>query len=419
MRVRSRSIRLLITFVAASAALSCQSGRGAEPQSKVPSFVSAADFGAKPGEFGDAAKVVEMPDATDAIQTALDAGAHGTVFLPKGHYRVTRPLSMKAGTTFQGEGLGGTVLTSEKAMSAVIHLKGVHGPMTVIRDLFFGGPLGGNWQCDAIFLEGTNGVTVRDCWFGAWRRAVRLDGVSDHWLRNIVFELNQEGIVVDQPQLGRWHGNLRLFDCYGYQNYQGAIRIKNIRGLQIQGCSSVGSGYFLWLKGCANVAVSGASVNWDGSPYARFGLMLEDCSLVTVSGCNIEGQKEAGLRAVKSRQLSLRGNLISNTRNGPGVWLEQCSQSTVSENVITESAGHGIRVSSCAKLVLASNVVSSYGQGEAPHDPASSNALLCDGESRDCILTDNVITPTPGAGVPIRLGEKVQEVRIRDASAAE
>jgi len=238
---------------------------------KATPFVNVVDFGAKSfGEFGDAEKIAQQPDSTEAIQSALDAGAHATVFLPKGQYRLTRPLSMKAGTTFMGEGPGNTVLTSEKSMSAVIHLKGVHGPMTVIRDLFFAGPLGGNWQCDAIFLDGTNGVTIRDCWFGAWRRAVRIEGVSDHWLRNIVFELNQEGVVVrGSSELGRWHGNLRMFDCYGYQNYQGAIRVENLRGLQIQGCSSVGSAYFLWLKNCSNATISGASVNWDGSPCTR------------------------------------------------------------------------------------------------------------------------------------------------------
>lgn len=85
---------------------------------------------------------------------------------------------------------------SDKAMPAVIHLRGVTGPMTVSRDLFFAAPIGGNRECDAIYLEATNGITVRDCWFGGWRRAVHIRGVSDHWLRNLVFELNQEGINV-------------------------------------------------------------------------------------------------------------------------------------------------------------------------------------------------------------------------------
>lgn len=405
----------LSIFVCMAALLEPYMGSASEivAEKKTPPYINAADYGIHSITPGDSGKVAQQPDSTDAIQAALDAGAGGTVFLPKGCYRVTRPLSMKAGTTFMGEGLGGTVLTSEKPMTAVIHLKGVSGPMTVIRDLFFAAPLGGNWQCDAIFLDGTNGITIRDCWFGAWRRAVRIEGVSDHWLRNLVFELNKEGIVVTCSSLGRWHGNLRLLDCYGYQNSNGAIRIENVRGVQCQSCSSVGSAYFLLLKNCQNVAVSGANVNWDGSPYARFGLRLENCSLATVSGCNVDGQKEVGLEAIASRLLTVSGNVINGTREGPAMRLERCARSTISNNVLAQSATHGIHISDSSSLVLSQNVIDDYGHGKSAKDAAACHGILGDGECKDSLVADNIIKPAAGAGEPIELTAGSQSVKVR------
>ena len=47
-----------------------------------------------------------IPDATNAIQSALDtAQSGGTVYVPSGKYRVTRPLQIPQGVLLQGDGL--------------------------------------------------------------------------------------------------------------------------------------------------------------------------------------------------------------------------------------------------------------------------------------------------------------------------
>ncbi len=392
--MKRRDFLAFTTAMAPGAALHGAAAASSPPEDEdrtgTPAFVNVQDFGAEPFyEGGDASAIAQKPDSTDAIQAAIDAADHGTVFIPRGQYRVTRPLTMEAGSVLAGDGPGNTVLTSEKAMSAVVHLRGVAGPMTVIRDMFFAGPLGGNWECDAIFLDGTNGIAIRDCWLAAWRRAVRIEGVSDHWLRDLVFELNQEGIVVRGGDgLGRWHENLRLLNCYGYQNYQGAIRIENVRGIQADSCSSVGSAYFLWLRNCANATVTGASVNWDGSPWAKYGVLLEDCSLVAMHGCNIEGPPEYGLRASNSKRLTLQGNMVSHVRNGPGIHLESCAQSSLADNVVAHTASHGIQVASCQGTIVRGNIVSDFAEGEG----ATGSGIYTSDNASDCLIDGNLIS---------------------------
>jgi len=66
----------------------------------------AADFGLKPC-LPDKLKIenfAENPDATEALQKALDAGAAGRVFIPPEPIRVTRPLVIQSGTTVMGAG---------------------------------------------------------------------------------------------------------------------------------------------------------------------------------------------------------------------------------------------------------------------------------------------------------------------------
>jgi hypothetical protein len=380
-------------------ALTLASRLGAAP---APPYLNVLDFGAKPySKFGDAKLVASMPDSTAAIQKALDAGAGGTVFIPKGVFRVTQPLHMKQGTTLMGAGLGGTVLTTEKPIVALLHLKAIGGPMTVVRDLFFAGPVGGNATADAIFLEHTNGVTIRDCWIGGWVHAIRILGVSDHWIRNVVYEFNREGILISEPALGRFHGNLRLFDVYGYHNWLAGIRVENVRGIQAEGCAACGNDCCLLLKNCADVTISGANANWDASPYSRIGIDLDGCTLVSIRGCTLEGEREAGIRATGCRLLTISDNAISNVRSGPGIALDRCESSAVRGNMISQTAGHGAWLHASRGVILSQNIVEEYGVGAAPQAASAMHGILADASCSGCSVADNVVTPNPHAGSPV------------------
>lgn len=55
----------------------------------------------------------------------------------------------------------------------------VSGPMTVISDLWVAGPVGGNWNARGIWLDQSNGVTVRACWVLALATGIQVDGNSN------------------------------------------------------------------------------------------------------------------------------------------------------------------------------------------------------------------------------------------------
>jgi hypothetical protein len=367
------------------------------PQStKTPPYVNAADFGPKTAS-ADKMKVEvfhENPDATDALQAALDAGAGSTVFIPAGLYRVTRPLRIQTGTTVMGAGYNATMLLTEKAIPAILHAKGVGGPMTVIRDLWTAGPIGGNWQATGIWLEGCNGITVRDCWVSALGTGIRVDGISDTWLRNIVFELNQQGIVVACPELHWASGNLRMFDCYGYQNYQTGITLTNCRGVQMQSCSAVGSGTAIHAKNCAQVTITGTQVNWDASPWRKFGIRLEGCDYVTVGNSVVEGMVQYGIAAVGCKHLSLTGNIVRNTKEGPGMIVEGCELGAVSANSVSESAGDGISVRGCSYLAVTGNIADTFGTKPPAGPPPM--GLRVDDKCSHCEVMSNLVKPPGG-----------------------
>jgi hypothetical protein len=358
-------------------------------------YVNAADYGLQPASPERMGIEVfhENPDCTDALQAALDAGAKGVVYIPAGTYRVTRPLVVQTGTTLMGAGYCATVLSTEKPIPAILHLRRVGGPMTIVRDLWVAGPVGGNWEATGIFVDGSNGVTVRDCWVSALGTGIRVNGISDTWLRNIVFELNHNGIVVQCPELGWASGNLRMIDCYGYQNYFAGIRLTNCRGVQMHSCSATGSAFMLVAENCAQVTISGAQVNWDRSPWRKFGMRLEDCDTVTVADSVVEGMPEYGIAAVNCRRLSLRGNVIRNTTDGPGMMLEACELTTVSGNSVGESGGDGISASRCGYLALLGNVVDSYG---LKADGRGAVGLRVEDESGPCELVGNLVKPAVG-----------------------
>ena len=353
-------------------------------------FVHAADFRLKPC-FPDKMKVEDFaanPDATDALQAALDAGAGGRVFVPPGAYRVTRPLTIQSGTMLSGAGYCSTMLLTEKAIPAILHAH-VGGPMTIISDLWVAGPVGGNRNAAGIWLDQSNGITVHDCWVSALGTGIRVDGISDTWLRNVVFELNQHGIEVACPELGRTAGNLRLFDCYGYQNYQSGITLVNCRGVQVHSCSATGSTLALFAKGCAQMTIEGLQVNHDGSPWHRFGVRLEDCEHLTLSGSVIEGMVDYGIAMVGCKHFTATGNVVRNTTGGPGFIAEKCTAGMIGANNLSESAQDGLAVSGSRHLAITANVIDSFGRSK--EKPGTWRGLRIAKDCADCQETANII----------------------------
>lgn len=371
------------------------------PSESSSRIVNAGDYGLNniPTDRWDAKRFHENPDSTDALQAACDAGAGRTVYIPAGLYRITKPIRVKSGTQVMGAGFCATKISTEKPIG-IFYLQKVSGPMTIIRDLWAVGPIGGNWQGTGIWIDGCNGVTLRDCWVSGLGTGIRVDGISDIWLRNIAFELNQRGIVVECKELYPPHvsGNLRLTDCYGYQNYQAGISLANCRGVQIEGCSATGSRYGILARNCADVTMTGFMVNQDGSPYHQFGIRLEDCEHVTAGHNIIQGQAEYGLAAVRCKRVTLTANVIRDITAGPGMIVDQCRLSSISANNVSGSGKDGIAIAASHDLSITGNVVDSYGRATGAKEKTAGIAI--DAQSTNCEHVGNIPKPAVGAGLP-------------------
>lgn len=371
------------------------------PAESASRIINAGEYGMHsiPTDKWSAELFHENPDSTAALQAACDAAAGGSVHIPAGLYRVTAPIRVKAGTQVMGAGVCATRISTEKPI-AIFHLQNVAGPMTIIRDVWAVGPIGGNWQGTGIWLEGCNGVTVRDCWVSGLGTGIRVDGISDTWLRNIVFELNQSGIVVECKELSPPHvaGNLRLTDCYGYQNYQHNISLANCRGVLIEGCSATASCYGILVKNCADVSITGFMVNRDGTPRRKFGMRLEDCEHVTAGHNIIQGQEEYGLAAVRCKRMTLAANVIRSTSAGPGMIVDQCRLASLSANNVSASAKDGIAITNSHDLSITGNVVDAHGQADGLERKAAGIAI--DPQSSGYEHVGNIPQPTVGVGQP-------------------
>lgn len=348
-------------------------------------FINAGDYGLHNVPDLRVERVGNYPDSTDALQKALDDGAGGVVFIPHGAYRIVRPLKVPVGTTVEGAGYNGTIITSEKPMAALFHIDHVGGPMTQLVGLYIMGPVGGNFQCDGVWIDNSNGVTVRDCWIAALRTAVRIDGGSDLWCRDLVFELNHGGIVARGGELGRFSNNLRLLDCYGYQNVPRNIDIENYRGVQVSDWSAVGCTVGLYARHCAQMTIRGGSANWDASPGHSAGLRLENCDTATVTGNVVEGQTEVGLGLENCTSCSMSGNVARNILGGPGIEVRGCRGVTVTGNAVSGVAGDGIHVVDTVASVISDNTASGVKHGQ--------QAVGVEGKKDGTVVRDNTSAP--------------------------
>jgi len=351
---------LLCGLLTVLMAVTCMAqDNGPYPAAPIPDaqpYVSAQDYGIQPGM--DLRKVGEWFDCTDALQKALDEAGRGMVFIPAGQYRVTRPLKLKAGQTLCGSGTYSTMITSNDPGN-VLELVGIGGPMTVVRDMTITAPIGGNWECTGILLRGGNGIVLENLWVAGWRHAIQVFDSTDVWLNNIVFELNRYGIHLEREGDSKYGlMNVRVHNCYGYQNQRSNILIRKGYQDSVDQCWSTGCPETVRLIDCESCGVSNCYGNRAG-PRWDYGIIAEGCNALSLTG-NVFDMLKTAIMLDRCKMVTVQGNSARDSA-GTAIVVKGCEGVSLTGNSLANSRLSGMLLEDSSHLAILGNMVQGYG----------------------------------------------------------
>ncbi len=345
--------------------------------------------GAKPAFAGDG-----TTDDTDALQKAIDAGRG--VHLPKGVYRITRPLVIDL------DKVGYTAITADG--TAALRMDGA-GP--------------------ALKFVGTHAGTAAPASFkpNVWdrQRSPRVDGleiVGNHPEADGIeasgsMQLTAHGVTVRKCRHGvhlvKRNRNIILSACHIYENSGIGVYYDNVDLHQsnIVGChiSYCGGGGVVCRGGAVrNVHVGTCDIeanqSKDGPPTAN---VLIDCTdgstaEVAITGStlqhsNVPGSANVrvlgagkGLRekAANWGHVTIGNNVFSDV--AVNVDLKDCRGVTVTGNTFWMGYKYNLRAENCQQLVVGENAFERNPAYDYGTSKETVNALLFK-DCRDCTLT--------------------------------
>lgn len=373
---------------------------------------------ARPFDFG--ATGDGTTDDTEALQHAIDAG-DGVLELPKGNYRITRPLRLDL--TKQGYGAvigaGGTARLIMAGPGPAIRILGDHRGtaqpssvkphtwnnerMPTIRGI---GILGEHPEAVGIELRKTlqttiSEVLVRQCRVGIHLVERNRNFVLSH---SHLYDNHVYGLFFDQC-------NLHQINVIGnHISYNKRAGIKSLNGdvhnLQITGNDIEYNN----RPGKDTALEGGAEIDFE----APDGVISE----VTIASNTIQATIEPGGANVRisgaetnsvrrARLITICGNVLgSQTR---GIDLRNVQRIAVTGNTIYDSAEYSLWAQSTSGLSVSGNTVVWRGDDD---DPPRDGFWLqdCDGGSLSGLVTQRLCTGTAERGAAITL------VRCRDFS---
>lgn len=314
---------------------------------------SIRDFGAK----GDG-----KADDTEALQHAVERG-DGMVVLPRGDYRITRPIVVPLNRfgRIAISGSGGTAKLIMAGAGPALHLVGTHKKTADPKDF-----AESVWQTERF-------PTISDLEIvGAHESAdgVRLDGVMQPTLRGVLIRRCRHGI-----HLVNRNRNVLIADCHVYHNRGVGIFLDhvnlhqtNIHGSHIsynlQGGIVVRNGEVRNLHICSNDIEYNYDLKSNDSADvwldARRGTIREGTIVgntiqakISPSGANVRltGVGKDNPNAVG--MFSITGNLIGSQETN--LHLDACRGITVTGNAIYHGENFAVRAKDSEHLVFSGN----------------------------------------------------------------
>ena len=275
--------------------------------------VNVKDFGA----VGDG-----VTDDTAAIQAAVNVAAK--IIVPAGTYKVTNTLALKDNTTFQGNGVGLTIINygSSAALSdgAIILLDGADN--AYVSDLSI---------THTLSASGVSGIKVIGASYNVKLERLDVSGFSTNFFLD-----GAEGAVAGKLT------RCSVTQCCGHDTHSGyGIRVQNTDSLLIQDCnfySNTLDGIKLRALNDNTRVIGGQSYNNGTGPSNGNGIdTLSGGYEVTIDGLECYGNDGAGIYCKTdislspslgvTRNISIV-NCVSHDNTGDGIQLTRNSGDT-------------------------------------------------------------------------------------------
>ncbi|MCR9117363.1 MAG: right-handed parallel beta-helix repeat-containing protein [bacterium] len=347
-----------------------------------------------------------VADDTQALQAMID-DQRGDVQLPKGVYRITKPLVIDLDTTglTSIHGNGVAVIEMEGAGPAIkiigTHMRSAdprgfedrvwkHQRMPLIDGLAI---VGAHEEADGIEATGTMQLTLTRLHIRKCRHGVHL--VKNN--RNVIISDCQ---IYENSGAGVYYNDVNLHQS-------------NITGSHISYC---GAGGVVTRAGAVrNLHITGCDLESNMSPdLPPTANVLIDCrgssagtAEVAITGCTIQHNREAAgsanvriignsdptekLARIREGHITITGNIFSDVRCN--VHLKECRGVTMTGNTFWMGFDHNLLAESCSNLVIGPNAFDRnprYAYGVAT---TSKNSLVF----RDC--EDSTLTGLHISGV--------------------
>ena len=316
-------------------------------------------------------------DDTAALQAMIDSGI-GNIYLPRGTYRITRPLVIdleKVGcTSISGDGTPKIVMDGPgPAIKFVGTHQGTADPKSVKPNVWDRQRMptvdgieivGAHQQADGIEAVRTMQLTLTRVAIRNARHAVHLTERN----RNVVisschfYENHGAGVFLDDVDLHQ----INISNSHISYNQGGVVsRQGNVRNIQISGCDIEANVQNVLIdsgsssSGTAEVAITGCTLQHSGGPNSanvRFIGGTPDgqrCwGMVTIAN-NVMSDVETNVHIQKARDVIVTGNTIFSGYKY-SLLVEESSNVVIGPNVITRNDRYRDR-ETCENAILIRN----------------------------------------------------------------
>jgi len=343
-------------------------------------MTQAADFGAT----GDG-----QTDDTEALQHAIDEGV-GELLLPRGDYRITRPLVVdlaKVGrTSVRGE--SGTARLLMQGSGPAIVLKGSHSTsadplsfresewtherMPIISNLEI---VGQHPEADGIRIEGVIQPTITGVLLRKLRNCIHITGRARnvlishcHIYHNLGIGIFLDGVNLHQTIISNSHisycrlGGIRIerSEVRNLQITGNDIEYNNNGAHKVEGADGVPTAE-IWLDAsegsiregtiCSNTiqatySPNGANIRIIGQPQEKNAKV----GMLAITG-NLIGSQWNNIHMSTAQGVTISGNSIYSGHNR-NLLMEDCHQIVVGNNCFGHNADYGVEKELCTGVTL-------------------------------------------------------------------